>query len=243
MSKRVNSRQRNRIQKKASEHHRKSRKLAKKNPQWKSRKPKDLGVPNSFPFKEQVLAEKEEVRRVRDEERRRKKLSVAGNGKEAKKDENGVSADGEGYVEGLQIDSEDEMIEGKEEESEDEDEDMEDEAVDEWDDEDDEDDEDDVSITPSESEWEGIQSNDDNDGSVIDDIDQLTELNTFRNTKPPPHMKAMARSDILIFVLDARAPDITRARDIELWAAEEGKNCIFVLSNAGTHAKMRIRLM
>jgi nuclear GTP-binding protein len=106
ISKRVNSRQRNRIQKKISDHHRKARKLAKKNPQWKSKKPKDLGVPNDFPFKEQVLAEREEARRKREEERRKRKTGTTVQGEEKATEESLEN----GYVSGLQVDSDEEMM-------------------------------------------------------------------------------------------------------------------------------------
>lgn len=46
-----------------SEGRKKNRKLAKKNVQWKSRVPKDPGIPGNMPFKDQILAEVAEERR------------------------------------------------------------------------------------------------------------------------------------------------------------------------------------
>ncbi|KAF8789387.1 Guanine nucleotide-binding protein-like 3 [Argiope bruennichi] len=54
----MSCRKRYKIIKKVAEHNRKLRKEAKKNP--KKRTPKDPGVPNSFPFKEEVLREAEQ---------------------------------------------------------------------------------------------------------------------------------------------------------------------------------------
>ena len=68
-SKRVSTKQREKVHKKVREHHRKQRRDAKKNPQWKSRRREDPGIPNSFPFKEELLNEIEQKRRVAAEER------------------------------------------------------------------------------------------------------------------------------------------------------------------------------
>lgn len=62
ISKRVSTRLHHNIKKKSAEKQRKGRKAAKKNPQWVSRLKKDPGIPNSYPFKAQVLAEIEEAR-------------------------------------------------------------------------------------------------------------------------------------------------------------------------------------
>ncbi len=67
-SKRVPVRLRERIQKSSASKQRKQRKDAKKNPQWVSRLKKDPGIPNSFPFKAQLLADLEENKRKKAEE-------------------------------------------------------------------------------------------------------------------------------------------------------------------------------
>lgn len=74
-SKRTTTRMREGIKKKASAHRRKEAKNAKKNPQWKSKKPKDLGIPSSFPYKEDILNEIENKRQANLEERERRKLA------------------------------------------------------------------------------------------------------------------------------------------------------------------------
>ncbi|KAI8099346.1 GNL3L/Grn1 putative GTPase-domain-containing protein [Halteromyces radiatus] len=57
-SKRGTARERYKIEKRVREHHRKLRKEQKKNPH-KKRAPKDPGIPNSWPFKEELLNEME----------------------------------------------------------------------------------------------------------------------------------------------------------------------------------------
>lgn len=76
-SKRKSTRLQKGIQKKISAHNRKQKKLSKKDPTWKSRHPKDPGIPNSFPYKGQLLEEIEvkkqaaiEAREARREKQR-----------------------------------------------------------------------------------------------------------------------------------------------------------------------------
>ncbi|KAI0035639.1 P-loop containing nucleoside triphosphate hydrolase protein [Vararia minispora EC-137] len=61
-SKRGTTHRRKQIQNKVRESRKKAKKEA-KSPQWKSKKPKDPGIPNSFPYKDQILAEIAEERR------------------------------------------------------------------------------------------------------------------------------------------------------------------------------------
>lgn len=68
-SKRQTTKQREKVLKKVREHHRKQRREAKRNPQWKSRRREDPGIPNSYPFKEQLLNEIEQNRRIAAENR------------------------------------------------------------------------------------------------------------------------------------------------------------------------------
>ncbi|EIW62162.1 P-loop containing nucleoside triphosphate hydrolase protein [Trametes versicolor FP-101664 SS1] len=71
-SKRGTLNQRARIAKKVQETHRKQKRAARKAPPKKS-KPKDPGIPNAFPFKDQILAEIAEQRRQATEEKQRRK--------------------------------------------------------------------------------------------------------------------------------------------------------------------------
>ena len=76
-SKRVSTRLRHKIQKASASKQKKNRKEAKKNPQWRSRLKKDPGIPNLFPFKAQVLAEIEESKRKKEEEKLRVREEAA----------------------------------------------------------------------------------------------------------------------------------------------------------------------
>lgn len=72
------------IKKKISAHNRKQKKLAKKDVTWKSRHPKDPGIPASLPFKDQILEEIEQRRikeaelKAKRREERRQALLAAG---------------------------------------------------------------------------------------------------------------------------------------------------------------------
>ena len=72
-SKRVSTRLHHNIKKKSAEKQRKDRKAAKKNPQWVSRLKKDPGIPNSYHFKAQVLAEIEEQKLKKEAEQQERR--------------------------------------------------------------------------------------------------------------------------------------------------------------------------
>lgn len=64
---------REKIQKKAAAKQKKARRDAKKNPEWRSKLKKDPGIPNLFPYKDQILQEIEEKRRQKEEENARRR--------------------------------------------------------------------------------------------------------------------------------------------------------------------------
>jgi nuclear GTP-binding protein len=78
---------RNKIEKASAAKQRKQRRLAKKNPEWRSRLKKDPGIPNLYPFKEKLLQEiaerkrekEEEKVRLRDEARAQRTSDAVGN--------------------------------------------------------------------------------------------------------------------------------------------------------------------
>lgn len=66
-SKRMTTRLREGIKKKAAAQRRKDKKIAKKDVTWKSRQKKDPGIPSSFPYKEQLIQEIEQRKKEREE--------------------------------------------------------------------------------------------------------------------------------------------------------------------------------
>lgn len=72
-SKRLKLAQREKVKKKVKEHRRKTRRDERRSTQWKSKAKKDPGIPNSFPYKEQLLNEIETKRRIQEEEKLAKK--------------------------------------------------------------------------------------------------------------------------------------------------------------------------
>lgn len=71
MSKRVSCRTRYKVEKKVRQHLKKKRREAKKNPS--KNKPKDPGIPNSLPFKGELLKEAQLQQQMREEQRQRQK--------------------------------------------------------------------------------------------------------------------------------------------------------------------------
>ncbi|KAI0069108.1 hypothetical protein BV25DRAFT_1845130 [Artomyces pyxidatus] len=95
-SKRGTTNRRSQIKQKVAESRKKSKKAAKKNVTWKTKTPKDPGIPNNFPYKDQILAEVAEQRRQAAEEKVRRKEEKKANKaqKAAQPDDDG--SDGEG---------------------------------------------------------------------------------------------------------------------------------------------------
>ncbi|KAH9843741.1 uncharacterized protein C8Q71DRAFT_12337 [Rhodofomes roseus] len=96
-SKRGTSNQRGRIKHKVAETRKKRKKEAKKNTQWKTKNPKDLGIPNNFPYKDQILAEvAEERRRTVEEKEKRKEEKKAAKAQAAEQGEVDAHAGSQG---------------------------------------------------------------------------------------------------------------------------------------------------
>ncbi|KAG7445979.1 P-loop containing nucleoside triphosphate hydrolase protein [Guyanagaster necrorhizus] len=72
-SNRSSTNDRRKLQTKVRESKKKKAKAAEKNPQWKSKQKKDPGIPNEFPYKDQILAEVQEQRRLALEEKQQRK--------------------------------------------------------------------------------------------------------------------------------------------------------------------------
>lgn len=117
-SKRVPVRLRHKIEKRSAEKQRKERKQAKKHPELHRKKPAALNIPNSFPYKDRILSEIEEARRVKAEEqakrkeeakRRRKELQGGNDDEEVLKDAD-AGDDSEEHNEMDVSDSEDDEV-------------------------------------------------------------------------------------------------------------------------------------
>merc|ERR1712150_195946 len=72
-SKRISTRKRTKIEKKVKEHNRKEKKKAKKSNTLQHAKRKDPGIPNSLPFKEEILKEAEDRKKRLEEEKLKQK--------------------------------------------------------------------------------------------------------------------------------------------------------------------------
>jgi len=217
---------RHKIEKAGSAKKRKERKLAKQNPQWRSRLKKDPGIPNLFPFKDKIL---EEI-----EEKKRKKAEDAQRLRDAAKSKKSAGKNTE--------------VEG-----EDDDEDMQDDQGD-LSDEDMEDDEEDAadSSNPMAALLASAQVRaadygskgdlaDDDDGDGIDGGVQVSSNLSADNRNPDSSRKAFDKvfkqvldaADVILYVLDARDPEGTRSREVErqVMAAQSGEKRLILVLN------------
>ncbi|ERS98443.1 nuclear GTP-binding protein [Sporothrix schenckii 1099-18] len=240
-SKRQPVRLRHKIEKAAAAKQKKDRKLAKKNPEWRSKLKKDPGIPNLFPYKEKLLHQIEETRlRKLEETKRRRELAKAAR--------TGNTAD----------DNEDEMVDDDVEGDENDDEDDGDMDV-----------EDDEPVDESNpmaallasaraaarkyknkrredpDYEEGDSMDDGEDFGDEDDEDEDDFSNghvievpggaTSRKAYDKVFKSVVEQADVVLYVLDARDPEGTRSRDVEravLAAAggEAGKRLILILN-------------
>ncbi|KAL8814164.1 MAG: hypothetical protein Q9223_006591 [Gallowayella weberi] len=221
-SKRTPVRLRHKIEKASAAKQRKTRKLAKKNPEWRSRLKKDPGIPNLFPYKDKILQQIEEKKRLKEEEvlRRREEAKsaqvvspgtgdavVAGNGQlgedlidETMTDDD--NADSSNPMAALLASAKAQAVEHE----------------------------------------EASEEGADDDGSM-DDADHGTNLSpsatpfhpgdSSRHSFDKVYKTILSSSDIILYVLDARDPMGTRSRDIEreITAADFGSKRLILILN------------
>ncbi|KAI9851799.1 MAG: hypothetical protein M1838_002657 [Thelocarpon superellum] len=240
-SKRTPVRLRHKIEKASAAKQRKQRKQAKKNPEWRSRLKKDPGIPNLFPYKDRILHEIEEKRRVKEEQVLRKR-------DEAKARRQGVDIEPRGN--------------GGEEESVDDDEDV---LIDPELDEDEMDE--DESENPmaallasararaveyhraresEEEEDEDEEMDEDEDLDEGTTGDAGTSFMADGSVEVAPLRKEASRrafdkifkhvvdaADVILYVLDARDPEGTRSKEVErmIMAAEGGQKRLLLIVN------------
>ncbi|KAK0633496.1 P-loop containing nucleoside triphosphate hydrolase protein [Immersiella caudata] len=223
-SKRTPVRLRHKIQKASAAKQRKDRKLAKKNPEWRSKLKKDPGIPNLFPYKEKLLQQIEEdrVRRKEDLQRKRElakaarsEVQDAGNtGEERMEDD----LDGE-------FAADDDMME---EDGSDVDESNPLAAL--------------VASARKAAEQydrelqSGDEVEDDDESDEDEDEATVTEIPggaSSRKAFDKVFKQVVEQADVILYVLDARDPEGTRSRDVEravMAAADSGKRLILILN-------------
>ncbi|KAJ5587668.1 Nuclear GTP-binding protein NUG1 [Penicillium hispanicum] len=231
-SKRTPVRLRHKIEKASVAKQRKQRKLAKKNPEWRSKIKKDPGIPSLFPFKDKVLHDIEERKRLKTEEQERVREEARVRRAEAKQAKGGgdqqvdIMADDDDLDEDMGVDGDDSnpmaallasararAVEYDEEhESED--------------DEMDEDDDDEM-------------DDDEEGGAMLDG--SAPELVTATSSSKEGSRRAFDKvfksvteaADVVLYVLDARDPEGTRSKEVEreIMAADAGSKRLILILN------------
>ncbi|KAK5047713.1 hypothetical protein LTR84_006378 [Exophiala bonariae] len=223
-SKRTPVRLRHKIEKASAAKQRKARKESKKNPQWKSRLKKDPGIPNLFPFKDKLLQELEEKKRLKAENAERLRDAA----KEKKRSGKADDAEDDDLM-----DEDDDLLEDEEEMDED---------------------EDDDGANPMAALLASAQARAaDYDGGLLQgdvdaDVDengvlgvQLSEAIAADHRNPDSSRRAFDKifkqvldaADVVLYVLDARDPEGTRSREVErqIMAAEGGSKRLILILN------------
>ncbi|KAG9232906.1 P-loop containing nucleoside triphosphate hydrolase protein [Amylocarpus encephaloides] len=224
-SKRVPVRLRHKIQKASSAKQKKARKVAKSNPEWRSKMKKDPGIPNLFPYKDKILAEIEEGRRRKLEDAAKRRADA----KDAKATKTGgqVEREVEARMEGM----DEEDIEATQAEM------------------DDEMDEDEnpmaallASARAAAADYEDDVESDDGMGEdEASDSGSEAGAESGLSTRKEGSRKAFDKvfkqvvdqADVVLYVLDARDPEGTRSKEVErmvMAAASGGKRLILILN-------------
>ncbi|KAN0067721.1 P-loop containing nucleoside triphosphate hydrolase protein [Elaphomyces granulatus] len=234
-SKRTPVRLRHKIEKASAAKQRKLRKLAKKNPQWRSKLKKDPGIPNLFPFKDKILHEIEEKRRLKAEDVQRARQNALERRQAEKKTDIGKERD---IVDDEPLLDDEEMDDNVDDSNP-----MaallasararateyENEYSDDTDDTDDmnEDDEDEM-------------DEDQPDNQVLADESEIPTLTSQVLSKESSRrafdkvFKQVAEAaDVILYVLDARDPEGTRSKDVEreIMAANGGSKRLILILN------------
>lgn len=208
-SKRKSTRLEKGIQKKVAAHNRKQRKLAKKDPTWKSKHKKDPGIPNSFPFKQQLLEEiemkKQQELQRREQRRQEARLAALSQG--------ATEADLANIEQGLDVQDNQDRLSALMESAQAAAESFDGFSDEDMSDDDDDDSEEDEQLQQFQSEFEQIKSD--------------TSRKAFDK-----HFKSVVENcDIILYVLDARNPNGYRSKHVErLVLAHPNKKLVFVLN-------------
>ncbi|GKT40035.1 nuclear GTP-binding protein NUG1 [Colletotrichum spaethianum] len=209
---------RHKIEKASAAKQRKQRKLAKQNPEWRSKLKKDPGIPNLFPYKEKILEEIEE-KKLRKQEEAQKRREMA----KAAKTGGATEAASTGQDEMADVGDDDDMMV-----------------------EDDVDESNPMAAllasarAAAESYEKDLRDDDemdDDDDEDSDDSDAAPEIAvgnaTSRKAFDKVFKNVVEQADVILYVLDARDPESTRSRDVErsvMAAANGGKRLILVVN-------------
>ncbi|KAJ5741736.1 Nuclear GTP-binding protein NUG1 [Penicillium manginii] len=230
-SKRVPVRLRHKIEKAAVAKQKKNRKLAKQNPEWRSKMKKDPGIPSLFPFKDRLLHEIEEKKRLRVEEQQRVREEARARKIEAKKAQ-GVDVE-QAEIE-VDLDGDDMLDDTMDADG--------DESnpmaallasararATEYDDDDDEMEEDDEDEMDEDDEEDGITFD-----SAPDSGDaQNSSKESSRRQFDKVFKSVTEAADVVLYVLDARDPEGTRSKEVEreIMAADAGNKRLILILN------------
>lgn len=190
-SKRTSTRLREGIKKKAAAKRRKDRKQSKKDVTWKSRNPKDPGIPSSFPYKDKIINELEENRRREQERREQLRL-------QREQDREEALARGEAIDDDIEVDEDNQsnhlsaLLESAQQAAK--------EYNGEFDDEDNE-----MMDSDEDVEYD-LQLDEDYDNS---------DLDKSRKAYDKIFKTVVDQADVVLYVLDARDPESTRSRKVE----------------------------
>ncbi|KAI9655400.1 MAG: hypothetical protein M1821_005548 [Bathelium mastoideum] len=238
-SKRVPVRLRHKIEKASAAKQRKQRKLAKKNPQWRSRLKKDPGIPNLFPYKDKILQEIEEKQQAKESEalQRKEQAKARREGLAADKEQSIDNADG---VDQQNIAHEDSPLEDDEDnEAMDEDDDVNPMAAllasaearaAEYEEENGDDSANEMDENDSEEEWDGLG---DGNGTEAVMSAPMARKDSSRRAFDKVFKQVVEAADVVLYVLDARDPDGTRSKEVErmVMAAEGGEKRLILILN------------
>ncbi|KAL8666599.1 MAG: hypothetical protein Q9202_001397 [Teloschistes flavicans] len=224
-SKRTPVRLRHKIEKASAAKQRKQRKLAKKNPEWRSRLKKDPGIPNLFPYKDRILHQIEEKKRLKEEDLLKKReasknelvvgdvpesVLTAGNGEDAESlldeamDDPESAVDPSNPMAALLASAKARAVEYSHEKS---------------------------SEDGDHDQMDADSSEDDIDHEVSKQLSQPQDPS--RRAFDQVYKSVLATSDIVLYILDARDPNGTRSREVEreiVAAASSSKRLILILN-------------
>ncbi|KAK7409205.1 nuclear GTP-binding protein nug1 [Neonectria punicea] len=220
-SKRGTTRLRHKIEKASVAKQKKQRKLAKKNPEWRTKLKKDPGIPNLFPYKEKILQEIEEKRLKKAEDAQKRKEM-------AKAAKTGVAKDEQVMVD---VDPEDNDFDDLDDGEMDEDDDVDESnpmaAL--------------IASARAAAAKYDKQLGDDEEMDEDDDSDAANDRGgemsigqaSSRKTYDKVFKNVVEQADVVLYVLDARDPEATRSREVErsiMAAASDGKRLILILN-------------